>query len=330
MRRRSGFTLIELLVVIAIIAILIALLLPAVQQAREAARRSQCRNNLKQLGLALHNYHDNYNCFPYSSAADGISGGATKQIKNHRGWLGVLPYFDQGPLFNLVNFSVAAGERNAVGGTLQGTAFTSAAVPGNAAVVSRPLTAFLCPSDSGDPQYRGADTTYGISAAAATAGFFGAKTCYDFSTWSAQWTTPWNSQPRDQRRMFGIESNSQIRDLTDGSTNTAMVVETTLEVIDGVTPAWGFTRHVGNGIDLASTNSLRINDWTCCSWQSPPFQSTPRPGRLGEWGTAGSLHVGGCHVCLADGSVRFLSENMDNVTRTRVASIADAQTLGEF
>jgi len=80
-RKRLGFTLIELLVVIAIIAILVALLLPAVQQAREAARRSSCKNNLKQIGLALHNYHDVHNVFPYSAAADGAvtAGGGRRQ-----------------------------------------------------------------------------------------------------------------------------------------------------------------------------------------------------------------------------------------------------------
>ena len=95
-RRKRGFTLIELLVVIAIIAILIALLLPAVQQAREAARRSQCKNNMKQIGLALHNYHDVFTTFP-------IGG-----LKNSRGpnWrVGLLPYMDQAPAYNQVSFA---------------------------------------------------------------------------------------------------------------------------------------------------------------------------------------------------------------------------------
>src|SRR5689334_25157717 len=97
---RIAFTLIELLVVIAIIAILIALLLPAVQQAREAARRTQCRNNLKQIGLALHNYHDAFGLFPYSTSMDGNCATTTgfTQIKNHRGWPLLLPYLDQAPL----------------------------------------------------------------------------------------------------------------------------------------------------------------------------------------------------------------------------------------
>src|SRR5690349_412792 len=116
--RRSGFTLIELLVVIAIIAILIALLLPAVQQAREAARRTQCKNNVKQLGLALHNYHDTFGVFPYAVANQGYSA-AGANVTNHKGFLGLLPYFDQANLFNQFNFNWATGTHNS-GGTVMG------------------------------------------------------------------------------------------------------------------------------------------------------------------------------------------------------------------
>src|ERR1700755_1857180 len=104
-RRSRVFTLIELLVVIAIIAILIALLLPAVQQAREAARRSQCRNNLKQLGIALHNYHDTFNSLPWGGSGDSANynwgnGNTGQCMYNLRSM--ILPYIDQGPLYNLM------------------------------------------------------------------------------------------------------------------------------------------------------------------------------------------------------------------------------------
>src|SRR5665213_2567978 len=97
-RKRHGFTLIELLVVIAIIAVLIALLLPAVQQARESARRTQCKNNLKQLGLALHGYHDVFQIFPAAAL-----GRCTPHIVNMTGFTSLLPYLDQSPLYNALN-----------------------------------------------------------------------------------------------------------------------------------------------------------------------------------------------------------------------------------
>src|SRR4029077_8297303 len=117
MQRRIGFTLIELLVVIAIIAVLVALLLPAVQQAREAARRSTCKNNLKQIGLALHNYHETFNVLPYASSAPG-SYGTNMLIKDTTGWVGPLPTLDQSILHNQVSATAAMGLWNNSGGTL--------------------------------------------------------------------------------------------------------------------------------------------------------------------------------------------------------------------
>ena len=99
---RRGFTLIELLVVIAIIAILVALLLPAVQQAREAARRSSCKNNMKQLGLALHNYHDVHSCFPPGSFGNANSSRATNWRAS------ILPFIEQGPAYDQINFETGS------------------------------------------------------------------------------------------------------------------------------------------------------------------------------------------------------------------------------
>src|SRR6187401_1277341 len=102
-KTRRAFTLIELLVVIAIIAILIALLLPAVQQAREAARRTQCKNNMKQIGLALHNYHDTYLRFPSAFGIQSLNGGGAERW-GHSQWVALLPYYDQAPLYSQWNF----------------------------------------------------------------------------------------------------------------------------------------------------------------------------------------------------------------------------------
>ena len=121
--QQRGFTLIELLVVIAIIAVLIALLLPAVQQAREAARRSQCKNNVKQLGLALHNYHDTFNIFPLNNSFGAPA------LTNRSGFVGMLPYLDQRPMYNQMNMLV------------------SGLVAPNLVFTQTPLPALSCPSD---------------------------------------------------------------------------------------------------------------------------------------------------------------------------------------
>src|SRR5690606_27248796 len=156
-RRRPGFTLIELLVVIAIIAILIALLLPAVQQAREAARRSQCKNNLKQMGLALHNYHDVAGQFPpaLTHAGDVATWPAALNITFNQSTTGftlLLPYLDQAPLYNQYNFNEASVPVAANGLPLAGTGNWQANVPATSTI----LSVFLCPSDPAPLLHSGA------------------------------------------------------------------------------------------------------------------------------------------------------------------------------
>ncbi len=144
-KRLRAFTLIELLVVIAIIAILIALLLPAVQQAREAARRSQCRNNMKQLGLALHNYHDNFGRFPRACYWQFCAGGTTNGIcnnpqpRNHTFLSMLLPYIDQAPMYNTLQPGTLRMDQHLAAGGNGATALTT------------PLTVFRCPSDTAPP-----------------------------------------------------------------------------------------------------------------------------------------------------------------------------------
>ena len=335
-RVRRAFTLIELLVVIAIIAILIALLLPAVQQAREAARRTECRNKLKQLGLALHNYHDTFSVFPYSTLSDASASTATAtgtpvhikankypslQGLNKRGWVDVLPYFDQAPLYNQANHNGAFGSYDPGTVGMAGDPHTN----GNARVVSQVLTAFICPTDDGDPQYRGTSINYVISPAAAAAGVFGAKTSYDMSVLRYSSSVPlWVDENRLTRRMFGAHSSSRIRDVRDGTSQSAMVIHGTLEVRNGVSNTWGYSKWVGNGIDLASDP---INFWLCCSW-APPM--TEIPGRTANWGAAGSQHVGGTFVTMGDGAVVWLSQNIDRTTQLRLAMIGDGNPVGEF
>ena len=138
-RKRSAFTLIELLVVIAIIAILIALLLPAVQQAREAARRTQCKNNLKQLGIAIHNYHDVHNTVPMASGSNGGPGG-----RRQSGFVGLLPFIEQANLYNVI---AAGGTAASVNGNTNYAPFSAVPWDNNYRAVRQRIPMLQCPSD---------------------------------------------------------------------------------------------------------------------------------------------------------------------------------------
>jgi prepilin-type N-terminal cleavage/methylation domain-containing protein len=325
---RRGFTLIELLVVIAIIAVLIALLLPAVQQAREAARRTQCKNNLKQLGLALHNYHDTFSVFPASGYAVGVggydyaTGGATPIIpkqSNTSGFVMLLPYFDQGTMYNAWNFNNAASQSFVYG------LYSAASVLGdpgvNAAISKTPLPMLTCPSDNGNAFYGGADQYYSISTSI-TGGY---RTSYEFSASYNEYYYDhyWQALSPNQRPLFGTDSRSSIRDVRDGTSNTVAMIEQCREKYNGQLGGWSYRCHVNIGVDLAWNPINR--------WDYPPLSGQNfQPGRLGQWASAGSLHTGGCQVVLADGAVRFLSENIDTTTRQQLSTIADGQPIGEF
>ena len=337
-----GFTLIELLVVISIIAMLIALLLPAVQQAREAARRAQCKNNLKQVGLALHNYHDTHGRFPFSCLARGACTGTTSENSslgtastiepitlNARGWTMLLPYLDQGPLYNSYNMSLPAGDLTESGSTYRpGTAFGN-----NDKVVSQKLTVLLCPSDPGDPYVTDPTASpprWIISAADLSAGIYPAKTNYDFSANAEnirRQCNRWQTLPIDRRFMFGMNDGAAMKHITDGTSNSVAVLETTLNCQNGYTSPWGVSLFAPVGIDL--THSDGINSFIGYSWSVPPFAISPQKG-VTHYSGPGSSHVGGMHMVMGDGAVRFLSQNVDVSIRTRLARISDGEPLGEF
>lgn len=336
--KRRGFTLIELLVVIAIIAVLIALLLPAVQQARESARRTQCKNNLKQLGLSLHNYHDVYNRFPFGFSQAGY--------KNTTGMTMLLPYFDQGPLYNTLNFSMPMGKWN-------NNSSSPITMPGpppaqNLAASNVKLNALLCPSDNGNPFLNDDPTYYGCG----SSGNQSYLTSYGFSmdenpgtvvpsttpsgmpynayTWSAY-------EGIHSRPLFGAESNSGIRDITDGSSNTVAIAETCLTVYNGDPQTWSCVEWVGGAVvyffNGGTSGNGKLNDWYApVSWQAwggePP--SAGKPGTVISWASPSSLHTGGVQILLADGSVRFVSENLSVVIVNNLAYIADGNVIGDF
>ena len=348
---RQGFTLVELLVVIAIIGILVALLLPAVQAAREAARRMSCSNNLKQIGIALHNYNDTFKVFPYSvshsgsiTASTAIAGpnggsdgvGKIGGVLNHRGWLVMLPFLEQQPLKDQLNLNLATGSQaNRNGGQVRGGLQPGAAGNRNDLVVSQTIPVLLCPSDPNLLLYLGpTNADYGIGPATTVPG--GAYTNYDFSATRVSATAPeWDREPIATRRMFGQNGTAQFRDITDGTSNAVAVCETLRNNWNGIAQTWGYAKWVGNGVDLGwgpgplYGNNINFNK--CCGWDAPPHV---RPGaiksRLGEWGTPGSLHPGGAMFTLGDASVRFIAQTADPAVLGRLAMISDGAELGSL
>lgn len=312
--KRRGFTLIELLVVIAIIAVLIALLLPAVQQARESARRTQCKNNFKQMALALHNYHDTNTVFPYAASSAAI--------KNQTGFVLLLPYFDQAPLYNSINHNSSMGVFGSPPGGED---------PNNLKAATTKLTALLCPSDNG-AQYI-SDSGNGYYGCSPTAGAVSYLTSYGFSvtvpwsSYSAPFTQQlWSTELIASRALFGFSSNSTLRDVKDGASNTVMMVETCLQVYNGQAPPWSCLDWVGGAGIAFAYNSM--NNWNTLPYGSPG--PAPVPGRLCSWSLPGSTHSGGMQVALADGSVRFLSQSMNFTVQTYLGLIADGNAIGEY
>ena len=303
--RRRGFTLIELLVVIAIIAILIALLLPAVQQAREAARRTQCRNNLKQIGLALHNYHDTFRVFPpghayrFSGAGQPCGGGV---CNGGSGWAWsyfILPQIDQAPLYNQFQsqFTIADYSPFPTGGP-SGTNV-------NKTLAQTPQPWGRCPSSTAPP---GANT--GGNAAAAQI-VSQAVSSYKANGGSfhgnvAGW--PFNNQKR-RNGLFYRDSTIRIRDITDGTSNTFAMGEANWEIWNG-SRLYAATQPNGSFPGRAEGGSNRL--MSHCE-----FAMNPPATALGvlRSNSFHSMHEGGAFFLLADGAVKFISENIQHTAR---------------
>ena len=343
LRARRAFTLVELLVVVAIIGILIALLLPAVQAAREAARRSQCTNNLKQIGLAAQNYHDTHRVFPPAGlnygAVEGAPSPPNNNVMNTSGYVLMLPFLEQQALYSRYNQNVAACDSHYYGAISAPTA-GNPMTAGNDLVVSTQLQGFLCPSDDGG-RTMATGAAYGITA---TDTLLGAKTSYEFSTkpdyeissclWSSWYA---NNGYMQYRALFGQNSNSNLASIQDGASNTAAFIETPLMVYNGNGNAWGYRAWVMYGVSLydnlstypVSTTPLcggaAINCWTY--WT---YVNSYQPGRIASWGMAGSLHPTGCNVTFADGSVHFINQSTDLITLGRICNIADGAVLGSL
>ncbi|WP_437223789.1 DUF1559 domain-containing protein [Planctomicrobium sp. SH661] len=316
-RRTRGFTLIELLVVIAIIAVLIALLLPAVQQAREAARRSQCKNNLKQFGLAFHNYHDTFGVFPPGAIVEGAASCPTAYGQNRAPWsVSILPYIDQANLYNRFAFSEHFGvnmNERSVSST------------------NRPLqegtapTAFQCPSD---PYGKGRIANYVASAGGGASG-----ACVATHGGS-------NFTLLDSGATY-INSSARLRDFIDGASNTYLMGETKYQFDSSCSGAqtaegyhlngmyWAGGANPGPEWRVFTTVGAAINGINSPDRTYPQLASGPNCVDDSLVSRAfGSRHVGGCHMLMADGSVHFMSENMNLGTHQGLGNRQDGLPLG--
>lgn len=336
--RHVGFTLIELLVVIAIIATLIALLLPAVQQARESARRTQCKNNLKQLGLALHNYHDTFTSFPPLAIASGVggydafTGGSTPAIPkqaNTSGLLLLAPYFDQGALYNQWDFQNAASWSYVYGLYTAGTVLGNPDV--NAALSKTKVPVFRCPSDPGADFYTSTNQYYSISSNNAG----GYRTNYAMCATYLEYYYDhyWSAQDLLNRRAFGGDKGTQMRDWSDGTSNCVVMAEQTREKYNGALGGWTYVCHVNLGIDFVGPYAKPGQNWPWTPINMWTYNNDPTThlyGRLGQWSSPGSVHVGGMHTLMGDGAIRFISENISTVTQAALGYVSDGAVATDF
>ena len=314
---RRGFTLIELLVVIAIIAVLIALLLPAVQQAREAARRTQCKNNLKQLGIALHNYHDTHNVFPYRQLMAPPPGGGLQNLPRWSGFISLLPMMEQQGLFASWQARISVNGARAPWGSWQSSGIRP---------MRRQVPGLLCPSDS---LFGGDQTPEPIG-----------QTNYAFCVGNA-----WNSVNSEANGhptgVFGRGSRTKFGDITDGTSNTIAMAEIAHpqgpgEIADVSTAL----DPIPNPAACANTFNFTTKRYTGATLLTPAGSTEARGARYGDGAgtytgfntvlppnspscvvnqedqangilSSVSRHTGGVQVLLVDGSVRFVSENIN-------------------
>jgi prepilin-type N-terminal cleavage/methylation domain-containing protein/prepilin-type processing-associated H-X9-DG protein len=312
--RRRGFTLIELLVVIAIIGVLIALLLPAVQAAREAARRAQCTNNLKQLALAAQNYHDSNGCFPGASYSGQFYNPPNKYPENFSCFVRMLPYFEQTPMYNATNFSLTSSTQDNI--TICGVQVASLLCPSD----TKNQTVVIAPAVTGTVGSPGwsfnnlfplppGTWSQAFSSYAGSAGTFGFgfnNTFLNSSNGAAE---------RDMHNgVIYNESSTRIADILDGTSNTFIFGEHSHGYLLQYDPAFGVSDN--------SWNSGRWYDTQFATYY-PPNTKPGSPGSTaaGLYGDvqnywyptiATSLHPGGANFAFADGSVRFVKDTVSS------------------
>ena len=311
-RRNAAFTLVELLVVIAIIGVLVALLLPAIQAAREAARRSSCSNNLKQIGLALHNYHDTHGVLPPGHMIWNNNNPPGHQLVGqgrHMGWqVHLLPFIEQGSMYDQYNFSGSVPINQ----------------PDNMRLHWTWLDTYLCPSN---PGLVGVNWTSAVNPATNDANLDGTPSHYSGIADDRCHVHP-NAQGEcppgmtglfraGGRGLFFTGSRILMRDIIDGTSNTIAVCENVAPAQDHANRYRGKTwvswsiLSVSNGINYPFRINLTHNG----------FSQADGPA---------SYHPGGCHFMMADASVRFISEDINQDTLMHLATRAGREPVGDF
>ncbi|NLX96090.1 MAG: DUF1559 domain-containing protein [Rhodopirellula sp.] len=329
-----GFTLVELLVVIAIIGILIALLLPAVQAAREAARRSQCSNNMKQLGLALHNYHDTMRAFPIGSELNNSNSRAC----NWR--VGILPYMEQETVYDQINF-------------LSGSFWAHSGFGVNSVLYTARIDGFVCPSSP-----HGATNVGDIDLSDNTANPSLVSMVVDYVGISG--TTPdpigrtnvctgdvlASSSSNCNNGMLVPDASKPISTCRDGTSNTILVAEQSGQVNGreqsaNALGAWHGWANVGwstwnarTTLPLAAGGFWYTAGTTTVRYQLNAYwlsgAATPASSRYSANTVLNSYHPGGLHVLLTDGSVRFVAETIEMNTLRQLCARDDGGVIAEF
>jgi prepilin-type N-terminal cleavage/methylation domain-containing protein/prepilin-type processing-associated H-X9-DG protein len=326
---RPGFTLVELLVVITIIGMLIALLLPAVQAAREAARRAQCTNNLKQIGLALHNYHDTHLAFPPSFVITPGGGGLNGPPHPDTGDTGpgwawgmlLLPYLEQRPLFDSFDVRRPCWD------------------PVNALAARTTLPVFLCPSASGKGGRPDAPFDVRSEDGAVLATF--SRSCYVANTGQEQpwiyFLHRWEGNPDPAHNADGPlyrNSPTRVADVTDGLSNTVFVGEHSPVVSDktwvGVVPGAWICPKPGFALGECDPGATLVGVHSGPCYHDYPPSIHPPNDHLGAPCQMYAEHPGGCNILLGDGSVRFVSETINVMTWAALSSMNEGEVVGQY